>query len=163
VVVEDESVFTWEVKTKKVWAKKGSKPRQNKTGSKQKLYLYGAVTEDGRQLFRTYKAGNSDNTIGYFKELQKKFGTIILYTDRAPWHKSKEAQAYLYKHQETIQVEWFPSGWPELNPVEECWKQGKNDDDLGKAFYPKFTEFKTAVLQYYRTKRFHLNLYNYLC
>lgn len=161
--MEDESIFTWEVKTKKVWAKRGSKPRQLKTGSKQKSYLYGALSEDGRQLFRACQAGNSENTIGYFKELKKKFGKMLLYIDRAPWHKSKLVQNYLEKERTHIRVVWFPPGWPELNPVEECWKQGKNGDDLGKAFYSRFTEFTHAVTKYYRTKRFHLNLYNYLC
>lgn len=162
-MVEDESTLTWEVKTKKVWAKKGSRPRQKKTGSKQKSYFYGALSEEGRQLFRRYAAGNSGNTIDYFKELKRKFGKMILYIDRAPWHKSKAVQEYLNTQRESIRVEWFPRGWPELNPVEECWKQGKNDDALGRAFYPQFTEFTSAVTKYYRTKRFHLNLYNYLC
>lgn len=36
VVVEDESIFTWEVKTKKIWAKKGSKQQTEENRIKTK-------------------------------------------------------------------------------------------------------------------------------
>jgi len=32
---------------------------------------------------------------------------------------------YLQKNNKDIQIEYFPVGSPEFNPVEECWKQGK--------------------------------------
>ena len=83
--------------------------------------------------------------------------------DKATYHK-KEARVkrFLRKHRDVIKVRWFPSGFPEANPMEECWNQGK-DDVLGSKFYDSFEKFEKAVVQYYRTKRFKLDLYKYLC
>ncbi|MBI5554054.1 MAG: hypothetical protein HY917_04935 [Candidatus Diapherotrites archaeon] len=59
-------------------------------------------------------------------------------------------------------IRWFPVAFPEANPLEECWRQGKNNC-LGSTFHQTFQEFKKTTQKYYRTKRFKLNLYKYLC
>ena len=48
-----------------------------------------------------------------------------------------------------------------LNYMEECWKQGK-DDLLVSRYYPRFTNLKAAIPDYYRTKRFNFNIVKYL-
>ncbi len=58
-------------------------------------------------------------------------------------------------------VEYLPKGSPEFSAVEECWKQGK-DDLLVSKYYPSFTNLKAAITDYYRTKRFKLNIAKYL-
>ena len=42
-----------------------------------------------------------------------------------------------------------------------CWKQGK-DDLLVSKYYPSFTNLKAAITDYYRTKRFKLDITKYL-
>lgn len=71
-------------------------------------------------------------------------------------------RAFLRKHRTTIRVRWFPAGFPEANPVEECWNQGK-DSVLAFTFYQNFTELKKAISQGYRTTRFNLDLHKYSC
>ena len=89
---------------------------------------------------------------------------MILYLDRAPWHKtSKIVNQYLKEHQKTIIIKWLPPKWPELNPVESCWRQGKNDDKLGLKYHSAFQDFKSSITAYYRTKKFKRNVFNYLC
>ena len=163
VVAEDESIFIYDVKIRSVWAVKGSKPSILTTGSHRKIVLYGAISENGKQCFRTYHEADSDGFLDYLKVLLRKFPKMILFMDKATWHK-KEARVkrFLRKHKDTIKVRWFPSGFPEANPVEECWNQGK-DDVLGSEFYDSFEEFGKAVITYYRTKRFNMDLYKYLC
>jgi transposase len=163
-MVEDESIFTYENKIKKRWAKKGSKPRIIQIGSKQKSYVFGSLSESGQQLFRQYPKCNQNYFLQYVKELKRKFSKMILYLDRAPWHKtSRKISQYLKKHQKEIIVKWLPPKWPELNPVEECWKQGKNHNRLGLKFHPTFPDFRKAITTYYKTHRFRLNLFRYLC
>jgi hypothetical protein len=59
-------------------------------------------------------------------------------------------------------VEYLPKGSPELSAVEECSRQGK-DDLLVSKYYPRFAKLKTAAItNYYRTKRFNLNILKYL-
>ena len=163
VVVEDESIFVYDVKLRCVWARKGSKPVIITTGSHRRTVLFGALAEDGTQLFRQKPNADSNNFISYMDELRSKYPYMILFLDRATWHKTeKRAVAYLQAHRRTVRVRWFPPSFPEANPLEECWRQGK-DGVLGSTFYGSFNEFTSAVSTYYRTKRFKLNLYNYLC
>ena len=163
VVVEDESIFVYDVELKKVWAPKGSKPIILTTGSHQHTVWYGALADDNTQLFRQYPTGNADYFLEYLDALQAKYPHLILFIDRATWHKKDErVKAYFRKHRETVRPRWFPPAFPEANPLEECWRQGKADC-LGSTFYQTFKEFKKATSQYYRTKRFKLDLYKYLC
>ncbi|MFY9795761.1 MAG: transposase, partial [Candidatus Nitrosopolaris sp.] len=69
---------------------------------------------------------------------------------------------HLEENKEVIRVEYLPKGSPDYNAVEECWRQGK--DDLLIKYYPKFLNLKSAIAManYYRTKRFKLDITKYL-
>ena len=163
VVIEDESTFVYDVKMRAVWALKGSKPRMLVTGSHRRIVWFGALSEDGTQLFRRYDNADSDPFLDYLPQLQKKYPRMILFMDKATYHaKEERVKSYLRLHRDSIRVRWFPSGFPEANPMEECWNQGK-DSVLGSKFYDSFDDFKKATSKYYRTKRFKLDLYKYLC
>ena len=163
LVVEDESIFTYDVKIRAVWAVKGSKPIILTTGSHRKTCWFGALAEDGTQFFRQYSNADSDSFLPYMKALKRKYPKMILFIDKAAYHK-KEARVkkFFKKNKECIKIRWFPSGFPEANPLEECWNQGK-DEVLGSKFYDSFDDFKKAGEEYYRTKRFNIDLYKYLC
>jgi len=163
LIVEDESIFTYDVKIRAVWALKGSKPIMLATGSHRKSCVFGALAEDGSQLFRQYSNCDSDAFLPYMEELKRKYPKMILFMDKVAYHK-KEARVkrFLRKNKDCIKVRWFPTGFPEANPMEECWNQGK-DDVLGSKFYDSFWDFKKSIAKYYRTKRFKLDLYKYLC
>jgi len=163
-VVQDESIFQYEVTLKRVWAKKGSRPRRLVTGSKDRVCAYGALADDGTQVYRTFASCNSVFFLKYIKTLLKKYRRMILFIDKAPWHlKTKAVQKFFYDHRRHIIVIEFPAGFPEANPVEETWREGKHDDRLGAHFHPTPIDFKHAVSTYYRTKKFTLNVFNYLC
>jgi len=142
---------------------KGSKPRILTTGSHRKICWFGALAEDGSQLFRHYVEANSGAFLHYLNILKRKYPKMILFIDKATYHK-KEARVkkFLRKNKHCIKVRWFPSGFPEANPVEECWNRGE-EFVMGSVFYDSFEEFKNASMRYFRTKRFKLDLYNYLC
>jgi hypothetical protein len=67
----------------------------------------------------------------------------------------------LEKNNEVRTVEYLPNGSSEFGAVEECWRQGK-DNLLVSKYYPRITNLKAAITNYYRTKRFKLNIVNYL-
>ncbi len=162
-MVEDESVFIYDAKARAIWAVKGSKPVLLTTGSHRSVSWFGALADDGTQLFRHYDWADSDAFLDYIKHLTRKYPKMILFLDKATYHaKEKRVKRFFRKHRKTIRVRWFPSGFPEANPMEECWRQGK-DDVLGSVFHDSFNDFKEASSKYYRTKRFRLNLYKYLC
>lgn len=151
------------MKIRAIWALKGTKPVVLTTGSHKNTVWFGSLAEDGTQLFRQYSTADSDSFLDYLEHLTRKYPKMILFLDKASYHK-KEARVkkFFRQHKDTIKTRWFPSGFPEANPVEECWNQGK-DAISGSKFYDTFEEFKQAITHYYRTKRFKIDLYKYLC
>ena len=139
-------------------------PVVKSTGSHQKTSVFGTISMDGsRQFFRQYHAFNQHSFLKYLKQLEKKFGRLILFIDRAPEHyRSIKVKKHLEEHHDAIRIEYFPKGSPEFNAIEECWRQGKHDLLVSK-YYPRFTYLlNKAIAEYYRTKRFNLDIVKYL-
>jgi transposase len=68
---------------------------------------------------------------------------------------------YMKLNNHTLKVIYFPKGSPEFNAIEECWRQGKYDL-LVSRYYPKFEDFRHVIANYYRTRRFKLDITKYL-
>ena len=110
-----------------MWTPQGVRPIVITTGSHQKTCVFGTLAIDGRQLFRQYDAFNQYTFLDYLKEIQKKFGKVILFTDRARQHQSRKVRKYLEENKHDITAVYLPKGSPEFNAIEECWRQGKYD------------------------------------
>jgi transposase len=152
---------------RRMWTPKAIRPIMTITESHQKTYVFGTLlTIHGKQLFRQYKTFDQYSFISYLREPKRKFHKLlILFLDRAsPQHcRSKRVGAYLeINNDHVMTVEYYlPKGSPEFTTVEECWKQGK-DDLLVSIYHSSFTNLKAAITDYYRTKRFKLNITKYL-
>ena len=127
VLVQDESIFVYDyVVRRKKWISAYKRPIVTVTGSRRKTIVFGSLLSlQGKQLFRQYDKFNSATFVDYLKHLQKRFGKIIIFVDRATSHCSKVTRTYLEQNKDTIRLEYFPVGSPEFNAVEECWRQGK--------------------------------------
>jgi transposase len=145
-----------------MWTTEGVRPVVTSTGSHQKTSVFGTISMDGKQFFRQYHAFNQCVFLKYLKQLERKFGRLILFIDRAPQHyRSINVKKHLEEHHDAIRIEYFPKGSPEFNVIEECWRQGKHDLLVSK-YYPRFTCLKKAIAEYYRTKRFNRDIVKYL-
>jgi hypothetical protein len=69
-----------------MWTTEGVRPVVTSTGSHQKTSIFGTISMDGRQFFRQYHAFNQYAFLKYLKQLERKFGRLILFIDRAPQH-----------------------------------------------------------------------------
>ena len=99
--------------------------------------------------------------IKYLK-LKRKFRKLLLFIDRAVQHRSSiMVRKHLEENKDVIRVEYLPKGSSDYNAVEECWRQGK-DDLLVSKYYPRFCNLKSAITNYYRTRRFKLDITKYL-
>ena len=78
-----------------------------------------------------------------------------------PHYKSKNVKKYFEKHKDVLIPVWLPTASPEFMVLEECWNISKCDL-LILAYYPSFDDFRKRVGKYIRTKRFNLNVRNYL-
>lgn len=124
--------------------------------------VFGSISLDGRQLFRQYPVMNTQTFLKYLACLKRKFKKFYFFYDGAPWHRSKPVTEFFEANRDCIIPIRFPVCSPEFNPTEECWRQGKNDI-LGSTFPPTFEDLKIQIAQYYRTRKFDLDVIKYLC
>ena len=157
VVMEDEAFFIHDVISgRKYWSPTGEPIILPYTGSHRRIAVYGSISKDGRQLFRTYEQFNASTFIEYLKELQRHFGRVAVITDRASPHRAKRVRKLLRANR-NIKIIYLPRGSPYLNAMEECWHQGKRTL-LVSEYYKTFSDMCRAVSMYYRTARFKLEL-----
>ena len=161
VIVQDESIFVYDyVVRRKKWISADKRPIVTVIGSRRRTIVFGCLSLDGKQLFKQYDKFNSITFIDYLKQIQKRFGKIIIFADRARPHCSKITRKFLAENKDTVRIEYFPVGSPEFNAVEECWRQGKYH--ILSAYYPLFDVLKSTISDYYRTTKFNLDIVKYL-
>jgi len=158
----DESIIIHDAIARRVWAPMGIRPICVVTGSHQRTVLFGALSLDGRQLFRQYNSFNEDSFLDFLKKIHGKFRKLYLFLDRAGQHyRSAKVLRYLQKNRATLRARWFPTGCPEFNVIEECWRQIDNHL-LASRHYPSFPNLTATIAGYLRTRRFNLNMRRYL-
>ena len=78
----------------------------------------------------------------------------------SPHYKSKKVTEYLEENKDTLIPVYLPTASSEFMMLEEVWNIAKQDLLVLKR-YSQFDDFKKKV-SYFRTKRFGLNMRNYL-
>ena len=160
ILIQDESIFVDDASLgKKYWTDASERMIIQWRGSHQKFIVYGMMTENGRGFFRSYEKFNSVSFIDYLDEACRKFGKIFVIVDRAPQHKSKKTRRYL-KNNKDINLAYLPSASPHLSMIEEIWRQCKHEN-VESEFYESIHDMRCTVMEYFRTHRFDLNMYQY--
>jgi hypothetical protein len=162
VLVEDESIFMHDsvMTRKRRWILKEKRPVVTVSGSHSKTIIFGILSLNGKQLFRQYERFDSQSFIAYLEDVKKKFKKFIIFADRATQHRSQVVKEYLQRNLDTIRIEYFPVGLPLLNAVEECWRQGKCN--ILPRYYSGFSHLTQTISNFYRTRRFNLDIKKYL-
>lgn len=161
LVCEDESTFLYDSTSRRVWVQKGVKPRRFVTGLHKKIHVFGFLSEDKKKMFTSDDKMNAKSFLKSLYKIKKRFGTIILIIDRAPWHKAKNVQRYFTEHRRELKVVWFPRGCPDMNPVEECWRQAKKEVNGGRV-HESFEVMKKELRNFLRYKKFKQDMGRYL-
>jgi len=158
----DESFFFCDSLARRVWVDKEKRPIVRVTGSHKHSCLFGAMDIEGKQLFRQYDRFNGDTFLEFLKTIHHKFPRCHLFMDKAsPHYKSRKVRQYFEENKDTMIPIYLPTASPEFMVMEEVWNMAKNDL-LVLSYYPSFADFKNRVSCYFRTKRFNLNMRNYL-
>ncbi|MDQ6722664.1 MAG: transposase, partial [Thermoproteota archaeon] len=134
------------------------------TGSHKHSCIFGAFNTEGKQqLFRQYDMFNGDTFLVFLKMIHSKFPKCYLFMDKAsPHYKSKKLQKYFDNHKDTLIPGYLPTAAsPEFMVMEEVWNIVKRDLFVLK-YYASFADLKNKISGYFRTKRFNLNMKNYL-
>ncbi len=118
---QDEAGFGRINKPKYCWCEKGIRPVVPCHHIREYRYAYGAVEPlTGDSFFLVLPQCNTDCTNVFLRELSKEFrdDVILLCCDGAAWHKSKSLMV-----PENIVLFFIPPYTPEMNPIEQIWKE----------------------------------------
>jgi predicted AAA+ superfamily ATPase len=147
---------------RRVWIKHDERPVVRITGSHKESVLFGATSLEGNQLFRQYNWFDENTFLDYLKHIHRKFPKCYLFLDKAKQHyKSKKVLQYFADNKASLIPVYLPTASPEFMILEEIWHIAKNDL-LVLQYYSSFIDFKNKISTYFRTKRFNLNMRNYL-
>jgi hypothetical protein len=147
---------------RRVWIEESCRPLVTVTGSHRNFCMFGAISLDGKQLFREYDRFNEYTFYEYLKQIHYRFPKCYLFLDKAtPHYKSQKVRQYFNKHKDDLIPIWVPTASPEFMMLEECWNISKNHL-LVLSYSASFANFRKRIGRYFRTKHFNLNMRNYL-
>jgi hypothetical protein len=136
------------------WAKKGADLRIPAPGQAAKVAMLGVLDWAPRELVVcTSRTKRSTDFITLLAELDRRYGPqpgvaikpTVLTLDNGPIHTSKATRAALAEQAHWLTIEWLPKYAPELNDIEDVWRNLKRHhlahmtftgaDDLGQAIH----------------------------
>ena len=121
LMFEDEAGFGRINKPKCCWCKKGVRPVVPCHHIREYRYVFGAVEPaTGEHFFLVMPYCNTNCTNVFLRDLSAAYpqDTILLVCDGAAWHKSKGLII-----PNNIRLLGIPPYTPEMNPIEQIWKQ----------------------------------------
>ena len=138
----DESFFFYDSLVRRVWIDESKRPIVRVTGSHKHSCIFGAISLDGRQLFRQQDKFNGKTFLDYLKLIHTKFPRCYLFMDKAsPHYKSKKVLKYFERNKDTLIPVYLPTASPEFMVMEEVWNIAKRDLLVLK-YYSSFADFK---------------------
>jgi len=124
VAAGDEATFGLIPILNRRWAKVGSHPVANMNFKHKYVKVMGARSKRAF-VFTFGKKNNKLRFVKFMQLLLSRWGRVFFIVDHAPYHKGKEIQEFLQRNRKTFRMLYFPRRTPELNPVEQCWKPGR--------------------------------------
>ncbi len=121
LMFEDEAGFGRINKPKRCWCPKGFRPSVPCHHIREYRYAFGAVEPlTGENFFLAMPNCDTKCTNTFLAELAKQYpkDTILLVCDGAAWHRSKTLVC-----PDNILLLSIPPYTPEMNPIEQIWKQ----------------------------------------
>lgn len=105
---------------------------------------------------------NSDIFKNFLLRLIDQLKKVVIVIDHGPYHVSKIMQEFYEENREHLHVEYFPSYSPELDPIEQSWRETKKwlairnwntKEDLKEQLISAFQEdfVKIPIYDYLRT------------
>jgi transposase len=143
VVCIDQIKKSVRVEPRAAWFPEGARPSVALSGQRDWTCVLGAITEDGDRFFSQFDkyvtAEHAKHVILALCEESQE--NLIVVLDGAPYFRASAVTDLATR--DDLEFVRLPAYSPELNPVEECWRQVKRD--LGTRFFGSLEELTTAV------------------
>lgn len=158
VVTYDQAHFTIDADVRKVWAKIGTTPMVWKNGSKKGVNVGGAyVTGEFYFYFMSWQ--EQEQVLWNIKLIRMRFPKMLLLLDKAKWNKNNFVLSWLVENK--IPYMLFPTGASDLNPVEECWRQTR-DNVTANISHNSEEELQKSLETYWEKQPFKHDVLSYL-
>lgn len=130
------------------------------SASRKGVNLLGAVTEYGKTtVLECGGSFTSEVTIRFLEHLQTEFGEkLVVLLDQATYFTAEAVKDFAAD--EPIELVYFPTGSPDLNPTEEYWRRLKQA--LGNRYFDTLDEIRSAIWPALDTIS-PPGIYQYLC
>lgn len=124
-LAEDEAWMYLQATTMAVWSPEGETPVARVDPGHNKVGFYGTLNLlTGEEMVTRTEGFNSQVTATHLQSILDTLpdNYIVLFWDRAKWHRGQSVRALLAANPRLEIIE-FPAGAPDLNPQEQVWKQ----------------------------------------
>lgn len=130
-----------------------------KNGSKRAISIGGAYSSTAEFHFYRMKRQVKEEVLWNIKLIHLKFPNMLLLLDKATWNNNKLVRGYLEKKE--IPYMFLPTAAPDISPVEECWRQTR-DEVTANTSYDSEGYLFNSLKQYWEKQPFTHNALNYL-
>jgi transposase len=125
----DEAGLYLQATTCYVWSPTGRTPITRADPGRAKTNFYGSLNlHTGQEIAMRSDLMNADVSAQYLEMILEANPDVplILFWDRAPWHRGKAIDQVLETNPR-LEIIFFPTASPDLNPQEHVWKAVRKD------------------------------------
>jgi len=145
IISLDESFFFYDSLVRRVWIEEDKRPIVRVTGSHKHSCIFGAISLEGKQIFRQRDRFNGDTFLSFLKIIHSKFPRCYLFMDKAsPHYKSQKVLKYFEENIDTLTPVYLPTASPEFMVMEEVWNIAKRDLFVLQ-HYQSFVDLKNKI------------------
>ena len=125
------------------WFRRNSRPSVELSGLRDWTCLLGAVTEDGRTFFSRFSEYvTAEHAKHFILALCNEFkDDLIVVLDGASYFRAAEVRALAER--DDLELVRLPAYRPDLNPVEECWRQ--LESALGNRYFESLEDLTKTI------------------
>lgn len=120
----DEAGLYLQATTCHVWSPTGQTPVVSVDPGRAKTNFYGTLNlQTGQEIAMRSDLMNAEVSAQHLELILETHPgvPILLFWDRAPWHRGKPIDKVLEEHPR-LEILFFPTASPDLNPQEQVWK-----------------------------------------
>ena len=143
VVCIDQTKKSVQVEPRAAWFPRGTRPAVELSGQRDWTCLLGAITENGDRFFARFEEYvTGEHAKHFILALYEEFDEdLIVVLDGAPYFRASVVTDLAAR--DDLAFVRLPAYSPELNPVEECWRQ--LTDALSNRFFDSLEQLNTAI------------------
>jgi transposase len=128
ILAGDESSLYLQATLKVVWHAQGQTPIIKLHPGRESTHFYGALNlVTGQETTLRTPIMNADVSALFLLRVLEAHSDqpILLFWDRAPWHRGQPVQQILEANPR-LEIVYLPTAAPDLNPQEQVWKATRN-------------------------------------